>query len=360
LEVYVDVDFDFDGFAVLHRGLEFVLTDSVDGFFTEAHADVANYADVGWGAVFVDDQADFDVARELGLAGFFGELGVDLDDKFGCADSAADVVDAATDVSTGAGTDSVAVAGAEASTAAIAHREALEVGGGVAHVRHRVISHFEVWLDDDRGCYGQLGRNGWRGLGRDDLLLDELGQMPLGYGGVVMRAAAASDCFFFGCNLGWRDDVSENHDVFGRRGQLDVLVDEECDEEDEQGVEGNRHGDRLLGHLGRHQVGDGDWLGFQDQRRELFGEKHVAEAGDHGGEDAFLLDFATEVQGLICGLQGWGGTFLVRRESIDIGHKTNEERFQDCKEDRGMLADNRNRKSAPGYILQTFTVPPLL
>jgi hypothetical protein len=62
--------------AVLGGGLEAVLADGFDGFLAEAHANVADAADMGGVAVLVDDEADLDVAGELGLAGFFGELGV--------------------------------------------------------------------------------------------------------------------------------------------------------------------------------------------------------------------------------------------------------------------------------------------
>ena len=109
LEVYVYIDVDFYGFAILGGWLEFVLADGVDGLFVEAHAYATGDADVGGIALLVDDEIDLDVAGELGLASFFGELGVYLVDELGCGYAAADVVDAATGVAAGTGADAIAV-----------------------------------------------------------------------------------------------------------------------------------------------------------------------------------------------------------------------------------------------------------
>ena len=75
LEVDEDVEIDFDGFAVLHGGPEFVLPDGLDRFLVETHPYTTDGANVGGIAVLIDPAINLDVAGHLPFsAGFFGKL----------------------------------------------------------------------------------------------------------------------------------------------------------------------------------------------------------------------------------------------------------------------------------------------
>lgn len=69
----------------------------------------------------------------------------------------------------------------------------MEVGVGGAQVGHLVVSHLQVGLNDDAGFNGELWLDERRSLGRNDLFLYELGEMPLSDRGGTLLAAAAAD-----------------------------------------------------------------------------------------------------------------------------------------------------------------------
>src|SRR5579863_1068749 len=70
----VDDDLDGDGMALVHGGLELVLTGGFYSFLVETHAEVANDADVLRVSLLIDDELDGGGAREVGLTSIFREF----------------------------------------------------------------------------------------------------------------------------------------------------------------------------------------------------------------------------------------------------------------------------------------------
>ena len=324
LEVYFDVEVYSDGLSVLQGRFEFVLTNGFHCFFVETHTYSADHFDVGRAAFFVDPKIDLDVAGELCFAGFFGKLclwGVEDGRR---ANRTADVHGAATSVSSGAGTEAVAVTGTKARSVAVAHGGTAEIGVGGTEVRHLVVSHFQVGLNDDAGFNGELWLDERRSFGWNDLFLYELGEMPLSDRGGTLLTAAAADLVELGGQRwrGWRN-LKLREDGLGGSSELNAVLDDERDEKDEQSVDADGSRERGAVHLRGHGIGYVNGRRLKDERRELNGKEDVANTADEGGEDALFLDLSGDVRGFRCDVQGVRGLlqFGLGRRKEGVGHR---------------------------------------